>query len=90
VRRGLDDSARTSPVITNGLHELTLTLRAQLRTHFGEEFTAAGPRKRDVLSAVEAATSYDTWHQLRDGQGGSVSRASRAVTLLLTGALQPQ
>ena len=84
VRAALDDAARTSAAVADGMQQLTVALRRQLRSHFATEIERGG---RDLLLAVEAATSYDTWSHLRRQQRASAAAATATMAVLVRGAL---
>jgi len=72
VRRAALLSIHDSRTIARNLARLDHLLRRQLEAVFpGAD--------RDVLDALELATSWDAWNRLRSAQGCSVARARRLV-----------
>jgi AcrR family transcriptional regulator len=63
----------SSPTIAASLARLDRTLRRQI----DRTFPGLAP---DVLDAVDALASWDTWNRLRAAQGVSAVRARRVVT----------
>ena len=72
VRRAALLSVDKSPTIAANLARLDRTLRRQLERAFAVE--------PDVLDAIDAVASWDTWNRLRRAQGCSVARARRILT----------
>ena len=74
VRRAALLSVHDSPTIARNLARLDRMLRRQL----AETFPGI---TEDVLDAVDALTSWDTWNRLRAAQGCSAARAQRLVAM---------
>jgi AcrR family transcriptional regulator len=88
VRRVGERLRGRSPVIDERLAFARELLRDQVATLFAPELQReAGAARRDLLDAVEAATSWSNWNLLRTEQGCSVARARAVVTRTLTGLL---
>ena len=79
-----------SEVIDERLEFARELLRSQVTTLFEPELTReSGATRRDLLDAVEVATSWSTWNLLRTDQGCSVARARAVFTRTLTALLHP-
>jgi TetR/AcrR family transcriptional regulator, regulator of autoinduction and epiphytic fitness len=77
-----------SEVIDERLEFARELLRSQLTTLFEPELARQiGTARRDLLDAIEVATSWGTWNLLRADQGCSVARARAVVTRTLTALL---
>ncbi|HZR15174.1 MAG TPA: TetR/AcrR family transcriptional regulator [Acidimicrobiia bacterium] len=88
VRRASLLVAHRSPELTARLEGVTRYLRRQLATTFEPELAALGRgRRSDVLSALEVATSWETWDSLRRGQRRSAAAAARTVRVLVGATL---
>jgi AcrR family transcriptional regulator len=85
VRRATIVAASTSPALQEGLQRMNKAQRDQLIDVFGGELDR--PNRREVLAALEVATSFDTWEQLRRAHGLAVAAAERCVARLATGVL---
>lgn len=70
---------RSAPIAA-GLDRSRRLLREQVRGVFAPELEArSGPDRRDLFDALEAATSFALWQQLRVDQGLSKARATAAM-----------
>lgn len=88
VRRASLLVAHRSPELTARLEGVTRYLRRQLATTFETELAALGRgRRSDVLSALEVATSWETWDSLRRAQRRSAAAAARTVRVLVGATL---
>ncbi len=88
VRRASLLVAHRSPELTARLEGVTRYLRRQLATTFEPELAALDRgRRSDVLSALEVATSWETWDSLRRGQRRSAAAAARTVRVLVGATL---
>ncbi len=88
VRRVGERLALTSPQIAEGLQVHHLVLRMQIQKLFAAELKALSRVRREtVLDALDVATSWETWDQLRRLKGLSVAASIRVVNLLVTAAL---
>jgi AcrR family transcriptional regulator len=85
VRRAAINVAATSPVIQDGLDRTTREMRRQLAATFAPELQ--GTDRKERLAALDAATSFATWDQLRREQGLGASATTRIVTRLVRGVL---
>jgi AcrR family transcriptional regulator len=86
VRRASVVAAHSSPVLQEALARMARAQRRELARCFGRE--SAPSSRRELLAAVEAATSFDVWDHLRRVQGLSAATAQRVVRNLVTGALR--
>jgi AcrR family transcriptional regulator len=84
VRRASLLLAPDSPELTRRLVEVSRVLREQLAGCFEVELAAAGRGRADLLAALDAVASWETWDGLRRGQGLSVVAARRVLRLLVT------
>jgi AcrR family transcriptional regulator len=89
VRRVAEQLRGRSPAIDERLAYARRLLRRQLEVLFAPELQALdAPARRDVLDALDAAASWQTWYLLRGDQKCSVARAravmARTVRALLT------
>jgi TetR/AcrR family transcriptional regulator of autoinduction and epiphytic fitness len=62
-------------------------LRGWLDETFSDELQAAGGERRELLAALEAAASWETWDRLRRAQGLSAVAARRVVARTLRALL---
>jgi AcrR family transcriptional regulator len=56
---------------------------------FAERLPSAGPRRREALAALHAATDVFTWRLLRRDLGLSRKATTQVITRLLAAGLQP-
>jgi AcrR family transcriptional regulator len=84
VRRYALRLAATSDVIATELARTQRFFRGQVRTLFAAEVKGDD----DLLEAVDAAASWDTWELLRRGHGLSRAASSRIVTRTLSALLK--
>ncbi len=90
VRRVGERIRRRSENISTGLDRGRRALRRQLEDLFAPELGALTPAvRREVLDALEAATSWATWRVLRDDQDLSLRRAKAAMARTATAILTP-
>jgi AcrR family transcriptional regulator len=90
VRRAGERLRGRSPVIDERLGFARRLLRSQLEELFEPELAELdGAARRDVLDAIEAATSWRIWELLRTEQRCSVARARAVTTRTLTALLTP-
>jgi AcrR family transcriptional regulator len=88
VRRVAEQLRGRSPAIDERLAYARRLLRRQLEILFAAELGALdATSRRDVLDAVEAAASWNTWHLLRSDQKCSVARARAVMTRTLRALL---
>jgi AcrR family transcriptional regulator len=81
VRRAALLHAHDSPTIAANLARLDRRLRRQLEAVFP---AVSG----DVLDALDATLSWDTWNRLRAAQACSPARARRVLTRMVTSAIE--
>lgn len=87
VRRAVARVAMTRPAIAAGPAEVDRRLRQQVARAFRPELEAVRGADRSVLlDAIDVATSWPTWHALRD-RGLAIGAATAVVTRLLSGLL---
>jgi AcrR family transcriptional regulator len=86
IRRAALRAAPESPALQEQLDRARSWVRAEVERVFSAELVAAG---RDAAAAVEMALSFEAWDHLRSAQGVSVTRATAAVTRIVTALLQP-
>jgi AcrR family transcriptional regulator len=90
VRRAAERLRGRSPVLEERLRFARGVLRAQLEELFAPELAQySGSERRDVLDAVELATSWRAWDLLRTEQKCSVARARAVMMRTLTALLAP-
>jgi len=86
VRRSGINLASRSPAIRRGLTEADRFCRRQLADVFAPELSLSGAAP-ELLDALDAATSWETWERLRSPQGLSPARAGRTMALTVTALL---
>jgi len=90
VRRVGERLRGRSRVIDGRLEFARRLLRSQVEELFALELRSArGAARRDLVDAVEAATSWSTWNLLRTEQGCTVARARSVMIRTLTALLTP-
>lgn len=87
VRRVAVLHACHSADLANALAESSSLLREHLTGTFGPELDAAGAG--DLLEAIDAGASWETWERLRLGQHLTPTAARRVVARTLAGLLGP-
>lgn len=95
VRRAAGLAAGRSSTVASQLEAARRMLRSQLRHTFSRELEAhesnqmaqAAARERELLDAMDVATSFETWDQLRTHTGRSATASRHVVERLLAGAL---
>lgn len=85
VRRAALLSVHDSPTIARNLRRLDRVLHRQVETVFAPELR--GSAARDLLDALDALLSWDTWHRLRTAQACPAARAIRVLTASVTALL---
>ena len=83
VRRKAMELAARHPDIADGLQLTNTMLRTWLEETFADELRAAKRDRRELLAAVEAAASWETWERLRRAQGLSSAAARRVLARTL-------
>jgi TetR/AcrR family transcriptional regulator of autoinduction and epiphytic fitness len=86
IRRAALRAAPESPALQEQLDRARSWVRTEVERVFSAELVAAG---RDAAAAVEMALSFEAWDHLRSAQGVSVTRATAAVTRIVTALLRP-
>lgn len=79
VRRAAARVEAASPTVAGELSNARLVLRGAVQRAFGPELQAAGPARAELLDALEAAASWETWDQLRRRMGLGPAAARRVV-----------
>ena len=87
VRRAVRAVSASSAALRDGLGRMALEHRREVEELFDAELALA-PSRRELLAAVEVATSFDAWDHLRHVQGASVTVARAAVARLVSGVLE--
>lgn len=88
VRRLAEQVQRSSPSIRDGLDAARRFTRTQILELFADELDPLDVATRRLLvDAIEMATSWTVWNQLREHQGCSVARSESLVALTLHGHL---
>jgi TetR/AcrR family transcriptional regulator, regulator of autoinduction and epiphytic fitness len=78
------------PAIEVGIVELGDLLRHQVGEQFRPELDAIPAHRRaSVLAALDAMCAYESWDQLRRGQGLTEAQSRRAVTVAVEQLLGP-
>jgi TetR/AcrR family transcriptional regulator of autoinduction and epiphytic fitness len=77
-RSGLALTAR-SEAVARAVDRSDNQLRSWLETTFQPELRAAGRSRRELLAAIDAATSWETWERMRRGSRLSAAAARRAM-----------
>ncbi|HTX62859.1 MAG TPA: TetR/AcrR family transcriptional regulator [Acidimicrobiales bacterium] len=83
VRRNAMAIAAGREDVARGVDYTNSLLRSWLEETFAEELGAAGRGRRELLAAIEAAASWETWERLRDTQHLSGAAARRVVARTL-------
>ncbi len=87
LRRAADVYGRSSSVVTERLRESHWYLRAEVEAAFAPELDADGADRGELLDALDAALSWQTWWVLRSDQGldpdAAVGVVRRTVAALL-------
>lgn len=87
IRRAAEVHGPFSTEITARLRAGQAFLRAEIVRTFGPELDAAGEAGEEVLDALDAALSWNTWEGLRAGLGRDLETARRVVRRLAEAAL---
>ena len=91
VRRAAGRASGSSPTLARQLNASRALLRSRLRDTFSTELSAqidGSPcQEREVLDALEVATSFETWDQLRRQTGRSAAATCQVIEHLVLGAL---
>jgi hypothetical protein len=70
------------------LSKARLALRGALDKVFAAELDAAGPQRGELLDALEAATAWECWEQLRRRMGLGQAAARRVMTRTVLSLLE--
>jgi TetR/AcrR family transcriptional regulator, regulator of autoinduction and epiphytic fitness len=94
VRRAATHAMYGSPTVTHYLEAAHRVLRGQLRRTFSAELerdedSFETGAQRDMLDAVEIATSFETWDNLTRALGRSQDEATRVMERLVAGSFAP-
>jgi AcrR family transcriptional regulator len=84
VRRAVRAVSASSAALRDGLARMAVEHRREVEALFDAELAGAASR-RELLAALEVATSFDAWDHLRRVQGSSVTVARAAVARLVRG-----
>jgi hypothetical protein len=91
VRRAAAHASDSSPTLARQLDSSRSMLRSRLRQTFSPELSmqidGSSPTVRELLDALEVATSFETWDQLRRVAGRSTSATCQIVEHLLLSVL---
>ena len=88
MRRAALRAAEDAPIVADQLAALRAWLRDELEQVFGRELSRRDlAERRDLLDAVDMATSWEAWNVLRAMEGCSVARARRIVSRVLVRTL---
>jgi len=89
VRRAAARAATNSPTLTEQLQNARRTIRSQLGRTFSSELSVDrdDAEREELLDALEAATSFETWDHLRQQTGRSVQGASNVLERLVIGVV---
>lgn len=88
VRRAASRVEPGSPTVTAELSKARLALRGALDKVFAAELDAAGPQRGELLDALEAATAWEYWEQLRRRMGLGQAAARRVMTRTVLSLLE--
>ncbi len=89
VRRAALAQEFSSPQAVINRERLLALGRGELKRVFSKEIKAAGSGARDLVEALDAASSWQVWEALRSHQGLSKARATRVLRRLLDATLLP-
>jgi AcrR family transcriptional regulator len=88
VRRASLAHEQQSPAVRASRDRMTQTARQEVARLFEPELDRLdSAEKRELLDALDAATQWGMWEQLRTYQGLSAKRAQRVMARTLTGLL---
>jgi AcrR family transcriptional regulator len=84
MRRAATHFAEVSDLVSDRLSETRVWLRDELETVFERELAKrAAADRRDVVAALDMATSWEAWNLLREVEGCSVPRARRVLARVM-------
>jgi TetR/AcrR family transcriptional regulator, regulator of autoinduction and epiphytic fitness len=85
MRQAAIQVANSSDLVADQLAGTRAWLRDELEEVFSRELARRSPAdRRDVVAAVDMATSWEAWNLLRTVEGCSVPRARRVLARLMT------
>ena len=87
VRRNAILLAARHEEVARGFERSNALLRSFLEETFADELQAAGRERRELLAAIDAAASWETWERLHRTQGLTNAAARRVVTRTLRALL---
>lgn len=87
VRRAARAAALWRPEIADGLRQSDDISRGWLETTFAPELAAAGRGRRELLAALDATASWESWDRMRQSAGLSAAAARRSMARALHGLL---
>ncbi len=87
MRKIAEAMRASSKVLDNNIKEGRLMFRAHVEMMFSKELSNKS-KPEVLLHAIEAATSWKTWNELRQEQNCSVKLASQVMELTLTKLLE--
>jgi len=74
-----------SALVSDQLADTRVWMREELETVFDRELShRAGPDRRDLVAALDVATSWEAWNLLREVEGCSIPRARRILVRVMT------
>ena len=88
IRRAADVHRHFSTEITARLRDGQAFLREEVAMTFAPELEAAGPRRDDLLDALDTVLSWSSWEGLRAGLGRDRADAERVLRGLTAAVLQ--
>lgn len=90
VRRVANRLAVNQPVLREQVNQTLVAARQQATDTFAPELQKVDARRRAiVVDAIDIASGWTTWNELRSTNAASVERTKRVVTELLTDILEP-
>lgn len=88
VRRAARAASIRRPEIAARLEESDGLARKWLEGTFAPELAAAGRQRRELLAALDAAASWESWDRMRRSGGLSAAAARRSMARALHGLLE--
>ena len=89
IRRATLFDEHTSNEIAQGLRHSRALRRSYLERAFAPELSLATGDRKVLLDAIDVATSWQTWHSVRNGLGRSANAAERVLSFTLLELLDP-
>ena len=85
MRRATLHVVDASTLVSDQLAETRTWMREELEAVFDRELSRrAGPDRRDLVAALDVATSWEAWNLLREVEGCSVPRGRRILVRVMT------